>query len=334
MKLLIATGVYPPESGGPATYTKLLEDKLPALGFEVGVLPFRVVRHLPPGVRHVVYVWKCITHARGAEVIYAQDTVSVGLPACLAALITGKKFVVRIPGDFAWEQGKNRFGVTETLDEFQDKKYGLRVEFLRSLQKFVVRHALKIVAPSDYSKRFVLKWGVPEEKVVRIYNSMELKIEVDAPANRPQGFLIVSSGRNVPWKGFEALREVVAREKNWNLFIAEELPRKEALGWVKSADVYVLNSWYEGLSHQLLETMALKTPIIATAVGGTPELITDQVEGLLIPPKDNEALYRALKAVEADREAAKKRAEAAHAKVQDFSIDLAVKKISALLNSL
>src|SRR3989344_8147291 len=104
MKLLIATGLYPPESGGPATYTKLLEERLPALGFSVLVLPFSRVRHLPKIIRHIAYFFKCLRMACAADVVYALDTASAGLPAALAAKLAGKKFLVRVHCDYAWEQ--------------------------------------------------------------------------------------------------------------------------------------------------------------------------------------------------------------------------------------
>src|SRR4051812_4073073 len=155
MKLFIATGIYPPESGGPATYVKLLEEKLPRRGFEVEVLPFRVVRHLPPLVRHVAYFFKCLSCAERADAVYAQDTLSAGLPAALAARAAGKPFVVRVPGDYAWEQGQQRFGVEENLDEFQHRWHNPMVALMRSLQRFVVRQARAVVVPSEYMKKIV-----------------------------------------------------------------------------------------------------------------------------------------------------------------------------------
>ena len=86
MRILIATGVYPPESGGPATNTKLLEEQMPARGFSVDVLPFRTVRHFPLGVRHTAYFLRLLRMARCADMLYAQDAVSVGLPAALFSL--------------------------------------------------------------------------------------------------------------------------------------------------------------------------------------------------------------------------------------------------------
>jgi glycosyltransferase involved in cell wall biosynthesis len=138
----------------------------------------------------------------------------------------------------------------------------------------------------------------------------------------------------VPWKGFEGLARAVAREKHWNLFIAEGLPRPEALGWVKAADAFVINSTYEGLSHALIEAMSLGVPIVATDVGGNPELITDSVEGLLIPPNDDEALHRALQRIVQDPEGARARAEAARAKAGMFSIDHTLEQLGALLKNL
>src|SRR5581483_7846403 len=85
MRIFVATGLYPPEPGGPATYTRLLEESLPARGFKVSVLPFRRVRWLPPGVRHAAYFALSVFYALGADIVYAQDAFSVGVPASLAA---------------------------------------------------------------------------------------------------------------------------------------------------------------------------------------------------------------------------------------------------------
>jgi len=330
MKLLIATGVYPPESGGPATYTKLLEERLPTQGFEVQVLPFRAVRHLPKLVRHIAYFFKCLHMARDVDVVYALDTVSVGLPAALAALVAGKKFMVRVPGDYAWEQGRMRFGVVDELDEFQHNSYGLRIGMLRAIQRFVVNRARAVVVPSDYMKKIVSGWTSPAN-IHRIYTSIALPPAYKLPAERPEGFLVLSFGRNVPWKGFDALRGVVARNPDWALKIFSELPHKEAMGWLKVSDVYVNNSTYEGLSHQLVEALSLGTPVVATDVGGNREVVGDA--GVLIPAKDDEELYEALQAIAQNRVAASERAARGLARVKLFSIDTAIEQLVALIKT-
>jgi len=326
-RILIATPLYPPEIGGPATYAKLLQERLPG----VRLVKFGDVRHLPKLIRHAAYFFKCISASQRADVVYALDTVSVGLPATLAARLTGRKFVVRVPGDYAWEQGRQRFGVKDELEDFQTKKYGWKVELLRRIQRFVVRNAKEVVVPSVYMQTIVAQWGA---KAAVIYSSIDLASAYELPNNRPEGFLVVSSGRRVPWKHFDAIERVVARERGWHFFLAENLPRGHALGWVKAADVFVLNSTYEGLSHALVEAMALGTPVIATAVGGNPELIEDGIDGLLIPPGDNHALRAALKEVEQNKEAARARAESARAKLKAFSIDTTIGQIADLLKNI
>jgi glycosyltransferase involved in cell wall biosynthesis len=327
-KILIATGVYPPESGGPATYTKLLEECLPALGFSVQVLPFRAVRHLPKVVRHVAYFFKLLGLSRKADIVYALDTVSVGLPAALTAMLRGKKFFVRVPGDYAWEQAQQRFGVSDELDTFQHKSYGVRVWVLRAAQRFVVNHARAVVVPSEYMKKIVSMW-TNGSKVHRIYTSITLPPPYALPEDRPKGFLIVSFGRRVPWKGFEALERVVAREPQWKLKIFSELPHVQAMGWLKAADVYVNNSTYEGLSHQLVEALSLGTPIVATDAGGNREVVG--ACGLVVPTKDDEALYKALKEIEMDKVGVAARATQGLVQAKHFNIDTTITQLVELL---
>ena len=64
--------------------------------------------------------------------------------------------------------------------------------------------------------------------------------------------------------------------------------------WLQRADIFVLTSLWEGLSVALMEAMAIGLPVIATATGGTPELITHLQNGYLIPPNSPEALADAI----------------------------------------
>src|SRR3989338_5487636 len=206
MKIVIATGLYPPEIGGPATYAKLFEERLPKYGIEVSILPFSTVRHLPQIIRHIAYFWKTVRLSRIVDAILVQDTVSTGFPAAVASLLVRKPLILRVPGDYAWEQGIQRFGVRESLDDFQERSYGLRVAVLRAIQRFVARRARRIIAPSKYLASIVNGW-VWKKKADVIYNGIEIPATIDT-ARREN--LIVSSGRLVPWKGFKELVEVVA----------------------------------------------------------------------------------------------------------------------------
>ncbi len=82
-------------------------------------------------------------------------------------------------------------------------------------------------------------------------------------------------------------------------------------------DIFVLPSHSEGVSLALLEAMAAGLPVIATAVGGLPEVVTDGVNGLLIPPQDPEALAQALARLLDDPALAKKLGENARRHVEE-----------------
>ncbi len=115
MRLLIATPLYPPDVGGPATYAKILEETLPSRGIAVTVVSFGSVRHLPSGVRHLRYFLNVLSVARKADIVLALDPVSVGLPALLAVRLLRKRFAVKVVGDFAWEQYMQRKEKREKL---------------------------------------------------------------------------------------------------------------------------------------------------------------------------------------------------------------------------
>ena len=59
-------------------------------------------------------------------------------------------------------------------------------------------------------------------------------------------------------------------------------------------DIYVVSSWWEGMSNSLLEAMAHKLPVVATAVDGNKEVVVDGETGILVPPQNEKALAEAL----------------------------------------
>ena len=77
MRILLAAGIYPPDIGGPATYARLIEDELPHQDIAVTVIPYHSVRHVPKLFRHTAYFLRLLKAARGTDLIYALDPVSV-----------------------------------------------------------------------------------------------------------------------------------------------------------------------------------------------------------------------------------------------------------------
>jgi glycosyltransferase involved in cell wall biosynthesis len=108
--------------------------------------------------------------------------------------------------------------------------------------------------------------------------------------------------------------------------------RAEMLEAYHSADIFTLPSWAEGLPVAVLEAMACGLPIVASNVGGTPDLLEDGVSGFLIPPRDPPALANAVERLLRDREARLSIGRAARARVESaFSNEAFVEGVLSLL---
>jgi glycosyltransferase involved in cell wall biosynthesis len=101
--------------------------------------------------------------------------------------------------------------------------------------------------------------------------------------------------------------------------------------WLSLLDVFVLPSQWEGISLALLEAMAAGVPVVATSVGGTPEVLTNGVNGLLVPPSDTEALAAAIFKLLENPLLCKELGQSGKIHCQNnYDIDLIVKKIDSL----
>ena len=364
-KVLICTPLYPPDIGGPATYSKLLEEKLPKFGFSVKVLSFGLVRRMPKIVRHLVYFFRVLKDGARFDIIYAQDPVSVGLPSLLAAKVLRRKFILKIVGDYAWEQFQVGGGEFVAPEKFQTEKYDFVTEARRRTERWVAKRADKIIVPSKYLKKIVLMWGVPEEKVSVVYNAFDVPSKgfSKEEARRELGLegpTLISAGRLVPWKGFGDLVEIMPdllkkipnlklviigdgpeREnlkfkiKNLKLgeqvFLKGQLKHEEVLECLHSGDVFVLNTGYEGLSHQLLEAMAAGIPIVTTDVGGNPELIKNGESGFLVDYADKNELKNAIIDLYGNGELRDKFTVNARQKLKEFNTEKMINEIARVL---
>ena len=369
--ILIATGLYPPESGGPATFARLAEEYLTTHGCIVTVIPFSKVRSYPKVIRHIAYFFLLQKHARTAQLVLTLDPISVGIPARLVATLARKPFVVRLGGDYAWEQGTQRFGITCRLDDFHTQQnLPVMVRILSWLQSRVVRSADRVIAPSQYLKSIITTWGVNPDTIEVIYSvsdfspvtttARETSLQFSHDSSHP---ILLSISRLVPWKGFMSLIEVVARLREQYpkilLYIGGDGPQSaeleakiaerqlgenvRMLGRLSPADMttlsrdidmFILNTEYEGFSHLLLEFMQLRVPIITTAVGGNPELITDRVSGRLLPVGDLGALQDAIVELTEQPAIGQSYVEFATKRVAEFSEEASMMRVRDLLFSL
>ncbi|MCK4546887.1 MAG: glycosyltransferase [Candidatus Eisenbacteria sp.] len=97
-----------------------------------------------------------------------------------------------------------------------------------------------------------------------------------------------------------------------------------------ASDLFVSSSWLEGLGTSIIDAMAAGLPVVATRVGGIPEVVRDGQEGLLVPARDPEALARALVSVLGSESRRNALGQAAARRASRFSIDRTIAETEAL----
>jgi glycosyltransferase involved in cell wall biosynthesis len=186
MRIFIASGIFHPDSGGPATYLYRLLPELQTRGHEVRVLaygnvpvngyPYPLTR-IPFGgppllgtlIRQVRFASGYRERAAWADLVYIN---TLGLPHPRPP---SRPTVMKVVGDYAWERCVNRGWIpdTEDIDLFQKRRYGPLVEFFKASRAREVRAMDQIVVPSEYLRRMVIGWGADPAKVQVIYNALD-----------------------------------------------------------------------------------------------------------------------------------------------------------------
>ena len=111
--------------------------------------------------------------------------------------------------------------------------------------------------------------------------------------------------------------------------------RKDIAEIMRTLDIFVLPSQAEGISNTILEAMATGLPVIATNVGGNPELVKDGETGLLVPPSNPEKMATALYGLISDPEKRQQQGEKAYQSVlENFSIQVMVNKYTDVYDSI
>ena len=95
-----------------------------------------------------------------------------------------------------------------------------------------------------------------------------------------------------------------------------------------NTDIFVLASLWEGMPNAILEAMAARLPVVATCVGGIPEIVVDKEMGYLVPPKDPTALAEALIRMLENKSLRQEMGNAGHRRVcSRFSLDAKVRQL-------
>ena len=359
MRVLIVSGIWPPDVGGPASHAPDVAQFLRGRGHEVEVVttadappaarpyPVRAVpRHHPAGVRH--YRGAALVHhrARNADVVYT--TGMFGRSAAGSALAR-KPYVVKLTADPAFERSRRRGFVEGDLDDFQVHGGGPAVALLRFARDVELRHAAHVFTPSAYLRELALGWGVAPERVSVLPNPSPVVGELGQRDELRREFglngaTLAFAGRLTAQKSLERVLEVVAGADGVKLVIAGEGPEREPLRTragelgigdrvtflgaqprerivelFHAADATILASSWENFPHTVVEALAVGTPVLAMQAGGVAEVVHDGVNGLLVAAGDTAALGEAVRRYFADDELRERLRGAAAASVAEYA---------------
>jgi len=325
MKILLFTSIFPPDIGGPATFVSQFSNVWEAER-SLTVATFRNHRNLKiilnqnkkyplyeipfkkhPFLRSIYALFFLIRMRKHYDLIYCHGSVwDTGLPA-LVTKIFRKKIIIKITGDSAWERAVQYYSCQDSLEKFYDKKYSLRIELLKFIQKKVAFHSHKIIVPSFYCQKIVQNWGIPADKIEVVYNAVHPPITVEKKENSfIKPFILLTICRLVKHKDIDELidfvKDLTLEIPNIELHIIGAgpesirllphvkylgaMPYENCFNYYKASDVFILNSQYEGFSHVLLEAMSFGLPCVASAVGGNVELIVHETNGYLFQKGD------------------------------------------------
>ena len=185
---------------------------------------------------------------------------------------------------------------------------------------------VQYVAVSDAVRHVLIASGVPAQRVQTVHSGIDLHrfaaIQV-APALFPAGTRVIGTvGHLAGQKGHRYLLEAIALlirdEPRLGVVMAGDGAlraaleaqavalgitahtcftgfRHDILALMQSFEIFVFSSYFEGLGTAILDAMALGKPVVATRAGGIPEAVQDGITGLLVPPRDPQALADAVR---------------------------------------
>ena len=373
LRVLLVSGIWPPDIGGPASHAPEFGLFLVQRGHQVRAVttssnpqeleqcgfPVRASRRgrsrlfrMAGGARMIAGA------ARWPDVVYSNGLF---YKSAVAAAMHGVPLVVKLTTDPAYERARSLGLFGGDVEAFQHDGRSPAIGYLKAIRRTMLSRPVAIVIPSRYLARIARGWGLPAERVIVVANPAPPvgRLAPREDARRRLGVggpTFVFVGRLVPAKNLplaiSALRHIPAarlviigdgpERRPVERRIAEEgladrvtlmgaLGRSEVLEWLRAADAALLSSSWENLPHAAVEALATGTPVVATSVGGVPEVVESGVNGLLVASGDEHALAGAMRAITSDVDLSARLREGALATAKRFDAEHAYAAIERVL---
>ena len=312
MRVLLTTGIYPPEIGGPATYVPQLARYLIECGHEVTVLTLRKkgitheenhawqVKCVPPfsflPFRVLATIITIVRLAKKHDFIFSNGLY---FESGLALALVKRPSIVKVVGNPIWERSRNK---KKHLTE-SNKSYLRCPSKLERIQLRIIAFALSrfkwVTCPSQALCEDVRSWGLKSSPIF-IPNG----VVVREPTPTKKEFNVIAVSRLVNWKNTDVLIEScaylgvnlcligdgpelvqlqnLAVSLKANVLFVGELPAGEIPEYLDRSQCFVLISDYEGLSFSLLEAMNCRVPVIVSDVPGNRLVVQSIQNGVVV----------------------------------------------------
>jgi glycosyltransferase involved in cell wall biosynthesis len=359
VKVLVISGIWPPDVGGPASHAPQVASFLQSRGHGVVVVTTAsapppsatfpvhwVSRSLPKGVVHVRTGLEVARRAARVDVVY---TTGMFGRSAVGATLARRPYIVKLTADPAFERARRRGIAGGNVDQFQAASAGPKVRALRLARDAELRGAAHVFTPSSYLGELAVSWGVAPARVSVLPNPAP-----ELPESEPREVLRASfgmdrltlafAGRLTAQKSLGLALRAISQVDGVDLLIAGEgderapledaaaklalservrflgpLARDRVIDLFRAADAAILSSSWENFPHAVVEALAAGTPVIATRAGGVAEVVHDEVNGLIVPADDVEALGAAVRRFAGDAELRERLRAAAVPSVAEYA---------------
>jgi glycosyltransferase involved in cell wall biosynthesis len=306
MKILITTGIYPPEPGGPATYVQNLAQVLVKQGHQVGViaysdksqydgdndLEYKLIR-IKRGNKILNYIkfFKAVKkNIKDFDIVYCFDHFSAGLPSILACKLNNKKMAIRVGGDFIWERYLRKTKKGITLRDYYNQKLYKKDWFRFWIIKKVFKYTSLIIFTTKFQREiFEDIYHLKDNKIKIINNPILVDYKMEE-MERNKNILFV--GRVIEKNNVRRMIEVFnsLNQSDFKLVIVGEgeikeelekqekdnphiifkgrLSRVEVLEEIKKAYAMIFPSYTDISPNTVLECVSVNTPFVLTTEQG------------------------------------------------------------------
>jgi glycosyltransferase involved in cell wall biosynthesis len=253
MKILLVTGIFYPDVGGPAIHVRKIAEHLVKEGHEVIVVAYgddtgnkefdfeikRISRRYPKFFTWPLYFLTVFLNAINSKIIYAFDPTVAGLPSCISSFIFRKPFIIRIGGDPIWEREAEMGRRVMPLDVYYRK--GLFRQdrpFLFKIIKSILKHADAVVFYNQFWKKFYNEYYDLPFQQVHIVKNPIFRRESASPL-LTENPTIIFAGRFVTYKNLPRVMQAfdIVRNKlqKGRLLLIGKGPEEQALKVLKES---------------------------------------------------------------------------------------------------